>query len=312
MNKFKAWYRRKRLGKKLKHQYQCHPAFDLQRSQLSVELFWKGRKIAELADISHYKQSCSGSTFVIATGPSLNEIDFERLQEVDTLSLNCAIDKFDSHGFAPTQCLIVDHRIFEFHWQSVRRSILSGAQCFFSAVGLSRIAEREPSLLSNENITLIDSFDRKFGIPRMTGTEFKNAINSPSVLTSPYTDEYRSIGFCSDASLGVFSGKTVATWAVQLQYYLGYQQQFIAGMDLGGTGKSHFYANNAQANKSPDFLVDYEPHIRVCFELARQASEQLNFEIFNLSEKSTLPSGIIKKVGYDYAIELAQRTDFSR
>lgn len=312
MNKFRAWYRRKRLGKKLKHQYQCHPAFDLQRAQTSVELFWKNQKIAELADISHYKQSRSGSTFIIATGPSLNEIDFERLRGVDTLSLNCAIDKFDEHGFAPTQCLIVDHRIFEFHWPSVRNSILSGAQCFFSAVGLSRIAEREPSLLANKNITLIDSFDRKFGIPRMNDTEFKNAINSPAVWTSPYTDKFRSVGFCSDARLGVFSGKTVATWAIQLQYYLGYHQQFIAGMDLGGTGKSHFYVNNAKTNKAPDFLADYEPHIRVCFELARKAAGSLGFEVYNLSEQSTLPSEIISKISYDKALEIAQRTDFSQ
>ena len=307
MNKLQSWYRRKRLGKALKHQYQCHPNFDIQRDENSIRLFWKKKPIVTLASISSKRGSKKGSTFIVATGPSLNEIDFERLKDHDTLSLNCAIDKFDSHSMIPTQCLIVDHRIFEHHWPQVKRSILSGADCFFSAVGLSRIAEKEPSLLKKENVFLIDSFDRQFGKPRLSEKAFSEALQSPNVISSSdFSQKYRSIGFCTDASVGVFSGKTVATWAVQLQYYLGYQKQFILGMDLGGTGKHHFYTQST--NNAPDFLADYEPHIRVCFELARQAGLRNSFEIYNLSAHSTLPHEIIPKISYDAAFKIANRS----
>ena len=85
----------------------------------------------------------------------------------------------------------------------------------------------------------------------------------------------------------------------------GYRQQFIIGMDLGGTGKKHFYADGS--NPSPDFLKDYEPYIRVCFEQARRASLQKGFDIYNLSKESTLPGEIIPKISIEEALQLAKK-----
>lgn len=140
----------------------------------------------------------------------------------------------------------------------------------------------------------------------MDTAALSRAIRSPQVLAEKtLTLRYKSIVFSRVAEVGFFSGKTVATWSVKLLNYLGFSRQFIAGMDLGGTGQTHFYG--ASANKKPDFLADYEPHIRVCFEMTSAAAAQAGFEIYNLSKHSTLPDSIIPKISSEKAIKLAER-----
>ncbi len=304
-NKFARRFRRFRLGEKYKHQDMCHPGFAIERHADYVTILWANQPIAQLANLASLKAQFTGACFTIATGPSLTEIDLTQTQEHDQISLNCAIRKFTDASMAPTHCVIVDRLIFENHWECVQASILSGAYCYFSAEGLSRICERDPTLLTRGNIYLIEAVGRQFGLARPTVAEFNQlyAMDADVFLADEAYGARGTIGFCRDAEKGVFSGKTVATWAVQLAYYLGYQNNFIVGMDLGGTGKSHFYSNTD--HKPPDFLADYEPYIRSSFEQARKASDKLGFSIYNLSKNSTLPHEIIPKISYDEALKLA-------
>ena len=306
MLKLQSILRRLKLGEKFKHQYNCHPGFDLRRGQNSCKVIWKKSEIAEIPYASSIQGQFSDSCFIVASGPSLAEIDLTKIASYDSISLNCAIKKFNEFHIKPTHCIIVDHRVFERQWQCVKDTILSGANCFFSYEGLSRICEQDPALLRTGKIYLIESISRQFNIARHDKAAFLAMYRDDAdVFLDKNLLEYcRSIGFCGNLKKGVFSGKTVATWAVQLAYGLGYKQQFIIGMDLGGTGKSHFYADGK--NPAPDFMKDYEPHIRGCFELAKQASQARGFSIYNLSKHSTLPHEIIPKISLDEALSLAQ------
>ena len=306
MNKLQAIFRRFQLGEKFKHQYSCHPDFDLLRHTDSCTIIWKGQAVAEIALAHTLSNKFSGTCFTVATGPSLADIDLNQIASFETISLNCAIKKFTATNLKPTHCVIIDRRIFENQWACVKDSVLSGANCFFSYVGLSRICEREPELLKFGNVYLIESISRKFGIPRASQLECQNIFfNDPEIFVDDRLPELcRSVGFSSNLEKGLFSGKTVATWAVQLGVALGYQQNFILGMDLGGTGKTHFYADGS--NKSPDFMRDYEPYIRVCFEQAKRASVATGFDVYNLSKDSTLPHEIIPKISFEEALRIAQ------
>lgn len=305
MNKLTRYYRRFRLNKDYKHQYRCHPSFGIIRTEEGkIVVTWKNHEIAMLGNISALKNSFSGSCFTIATGPSLNEIDLRLSSDYNSISLNCAIKKFSEYKLKPTHCIIIDYRIFEKNWECVKESILSGAYCFFSDVGLSRICEREPELLKYNNIYLIEGIGRKFGIARPTASEFHLRYDNDKdiFMDAGFPDDRGTIGFSCDAEKGFFTGKTVATWAVQLACYLGYKNNYIAGMDLGGTGKSYFYGKGN--SRVPDFIRAYEPSIRVSFEQARRAAEKLGFSIYNLSENSTLSHNIIPKISYAEALLL--------
>ncbi len=305
MNKISSIFRRLRLGEKFKHQYSCHPDFDIIRGNERSAIVWKGKAIAEVALAHTLSHQYKGACFTVATGPSLAEVDLKQFAAFDTISLNCAIKKFNDSGLKPTHCIVVDRRVFENQWACIRDSILSGANCFFSYVGLSRICEREPELLQHGNIYLIESISRKFGIPRISQAELlKAAANDAEIfLDAKLPGLCRAVGFSANLEKGLFSGKTVATWSTQLAPALGYQLNFIIGMDLGGTGKKHFYADGKHA--PPDFMRDYEPYIRVCFEQAKRASLVMGFEVYNLSKDSTLPHEIIPKISMEQALTLA-------
>ena len=303
IKKLRSGYRRLRLGSRYKHQYNCHPAFNLERADTHCTVTWEGRPIASIPFAHSQSGLFSGPCFVIASGPSLADIDLQQIAAYDSISLNCAIKKFTDTGLAPTHCIIVDHRVFNRQWECVCASVRSGANCFFTYEGLSIIAERAPELLTQGHIFLIESATRKYGIPRASAKECLQAfLPDADISLDPALHAYcRSIGFSHNLQKGVFAGKTVATWAVQLGFALGYRSLYILGMDLGGTGKAHFYAD--QHNPTPDFLPYYEPHIRGCFELARQASEKTGVKLYNLSLQSALPAHIIPKISFAEALQ---------
>ena len=284
--KFDLIYRRLLLGKKFKHQYRCDPNFNLVREDDFCNVFFKNQLVAKIPLAQTLSKKLNGSCFIVATGPSLKEIDLNLFSQHDTISLNCAIRKFQENNVKPTHCIATDRRVFENHWECIRDSILSGANCFFSYIGISRICERDPDLLKLGNVYLIESISRKFGIPRPSVENCKKTFrNDPEIfLDSDHLNLCRSIGFSSSLEKGIFPGKTVATMAVQLAINLGYDKNFIMGMDLGGTGIRYFY--NTPQNTGPNFVKDYEPHIRVCFELARHVCDSMNIQIYNLSKNS--------------------------
>lgn len=303
LKKWHSGLRRLRLGQQFKHQYNCHTDFDLVRNETTCTVFWKKQPLATIPFAHTLSKTMHGPCWIVASGPSLAEIDLTRIAQYPTISLNCAIKKFLDAGLKPTHSIIVDHRVFERQWSCVVDSVNSGANCFFSFEGLSIIAERAPELLQQGNIYLIESATRKYGIARVgIKQSLKQFQQDADISLAPDLLPYcRAIGFSHNLKKGVFAGKTVATWAVQLAFGLGYKSIYILGMDLGGTGKTHFYAD--KNNPSPDFLRYYEPHIRGCFELARQASEKTGVKLYNLSQQSALPTHIIPKITLTEALQ---------
>lgn len=308
IDKLRMGYRRWQLGDAFKHQYNCHPDFDLIRGENSCTVLWKKQPLASIPFAHTLSHQYQGPCWIVASGPSLADIDLQKVAQYPTISLNCAIKKFSAAKLHPSYCIIVDHRVFERQWDCVVESVRSGARCFFNFEGLSIIAERAPELFKYGNIYLIESVSRKYGVARGSAKQYLEVFSqSQNILLAPDLLPYcRSIGFSHDLQQGVFAGKTVATWAVQLAFGLGYEAIYILGMDLGGTGKAHFYAD--QHNPHPDFLRYYEPHIRGCFELARQASEKTGVKLYNLSLQSALPAEIIPKMSFAEALQQIAET----
>ena len=285
-----------------------HPGFRLKRIDNGHRIFWKGSVFGELSSVVSLKGKYSGCCFIVATGPSLNNVDLSRIKDYDTISLNGAIKKFKSCGFAPTHAMAVDRRIFEKCPDFITESIESGANCFFSPVGVSRMCEQNIELPKAGKCYLLESLVKKYDRPLLSKKEFLERYTGNRKVFFPrdYAAHQGVIGFSADAEAGFFSFKTVAGWAVQLAAWMGYKKIFILGMDLGGTGMAHFYPK--ENNKLPDFLRDYDPYIRVSFEQTRRAMDELGFNVYNLSEHSTLPDTIIPKISLEEALKIAQRT----
>lgn len=73
-------------------------------------------------------------------------------------------------------------------------------------------------------------------------------------------------------------------------------------MELGATGSGHF--DNVDDIRANSLAKDYEPDIRVCFELARKAADEHGVSFFNLTPVSLLSSDIIPRITLSDALEL--------
>jgi KDO transferase-3 len=301
--------RAKRLGPDWAHLAECHPSFSMERTPDGHRVFWRKKSVGFVRNMNSVKGAGKGPCFLVATGPSMKSVDLKKLRGYQTVSFNGAINLFLENGMTPDYVLIPDVRIFENCFEFVEKSVRSGAVCFFSYDGLSRICERMPELFQHGNIHLIESINCKYDQPLSASGWPVSPADAPDGLymSEVYPDNRKRrgiMGFSCDAGRGFFFGRTVAYLGVQLAHWLGHHPLFILGMDLGGTGKAHCYANTA--NGTPDFLRYYEPEIRAPFEIARRAAEAENFSVYNLSEHSTLPSSVIPKVSLKEALILAK------
>lgn len=309
IHQFVVRRRAKRLGPDWAHLAECHPAFLMERTADGHRIFWKKKEVGFVRNMQSVKGAGRGPCFLVATGPSMKEVDLKDLRGYETISFNGAINLFLKNEMVPDHVLIPDVRIFENCFEFVEKSVLSGANCFFSYDGLSRICERNPELLRRGNIYLIESINCKYDQLLSASGWPVNPADAPVgiYMSKEYPDNRKRrgvMGFSCDAERGFFFGRTVAYLGVQLAHWLGSSPVFILGMDLGGTGKVHVYAGNA--NGKPDFLRYYEPEIRVPFEIARRAAEVENFSVYNLSEQSTLPASVIPKITLKEALVLAK------
>jgi KDO transferase-3 len=301
--------RAKRLGPEWAHLAECHPSFSMERTADGHRVFWKKKEVGFVRNMQAVKGTGKGPCFLVATGPSMKGVNLEEIRGHQTISFNGAINLFLEKGMKPDHVLIPDVRIFEYCFEFIEKSVRSGANCFFSHTGLSRICERNPNLLNEGRIFLIEPIDNKYDQPLSASDWPVAPADAPhGVYMSAETPDTRKrrgiMGFCCDADQGFFFGRTVAYLGVQLAHWLGNHPIFILGMDLGGTGTTHCYAGTA--NGKSDFLRYYEPEIRVPFEIARQAAEAEHFSIYNLSEHSTLPSSIIPKITLKEALAIAK------
>jgi KDO transferase-3 len=301
MKKWQRKLRRMMLSRAWKHLDNCHPKFKMVRSEKGHRVLWDESELGLVRTATSLRVSDDSNVFIVAAGPSLQKIDLKRIPPHHSISLNGSIKKFLHDDILPTHCIIADHRVFDVCWDFIELSIKSGANCFFPFTGISHICERDPGLIEqHDNIYLIESVDKHYDKPRMTAEEFYNAYRDhKDIYLSPQHNRARgTIGFSTNAELGFFSSKTVAVWATQLAVALGYRYTHLIGMDLGGTGKAYFDEKYSH-NTVPDFLPVYDPYIKVCFELARQAAEERGIKIYNLSARSTLPDEIIEKIDFD-------------
>jgi hypothetical protein len=301
--------RAKRLGPDWAHLAECHPAFSMARTPDGHRVFWKKKEVGFVRNMRSVKGSGNGPCFVVATGPSLKEVDLKSLKGFETVSLNGAISKFSANGMVPSYAVSTDVRFFENHFEQVEEIVQSGAKCFFSYTGLSRICERNPALLRYSNIYLIEAINFKYDQPLSAAGWPVAPSNAPDgiYMSEEYPDNRKRrgiMGFSCDAERGFFFGRTVAYLSVQLAHWLGNNPIFILGMDLGGTGQAYF--NTTKARGIADIIKYYEPEIRAPFEIARKAADAEKLFVYNLSEYSRLPASIIPKISFKEALALAK------
>ena len=299
----KKWHhklRRLNFPRSLKHMALMHRDFQLRElpgENRGTEVVWRGRTVAHVPSTRELRDRHSGACFVICTGPSLERVDLSQLGNHCTIGVNGAIVKFQQHGMVPTYYSITDPDFFEHRFTMVRDVIRSGAKCLFSPEGLSRICQRDVSLLRDSSIYLTQVANRRYGQPTYDAVEFDEvAARDPDLLLhASVRGRSDGVGFSCDLEKGLFCGRTAGFRAVQIAYYLGFRRVFLLGMDLGGEGSQVRFYETKRSGRPSTLGFDYDDFIQPSFEVVQDLCRQSDFEVYNVSESSRLPASIVSR-----------------
>jgi len=296
---FSKKLRRAYLGKNLKHLRNVHKnfnmVFDAQNSTWNI--FWKKQLLGSTIPLPD-KNKLNSNVWILATGPSICDLNLEQLKNMTVLGVNGAIAACSPTGLQPDYYAITDRDFFETRMHLVEDAVNSGAHCFFSFNGIAKIAELSPHLLTKGKISLLETANRYYNIPQLPTNEWVNACQASEGL---HTMENSKVGWSKDIRKGVFTANTIAYIGCQIASHLGAKNVFIAGMDLGSNSSSNARCYEKGSSARPSTIDhDYKKEILPAFQLLSKLEQPTAF--WNLSAESRLPASVIKKISFEEAL----------
>jgi len=270
-----------------------------------VDVLWDSCKVGVARTPERLLNAEKGDCFIVGTGPSINDLDFARLRNCQTIGVNGAIVKFDESGFLPDYYAISTVDFFANRFDLVRRCLEHGIPALFPFWGIAEIVRRDPSLLDTSPIYLISELNKLYGQPQKPLAEFdRNAEQDSSLLLHPTVRRLDVVGFSKDLAKGYFNGENIIYTALQIAYHLGYRRIFLLGMDLNYTGPNPRFYEGADDSR-PSWVNDsYDRSIVPCFEIVRSICNDGELEVYNVCPGSRLPADIVPKITFDEALAM--------
>ena len=261
-------------------------------------IWWQGNK---LGDTIPYPENPTEQTlWLLASGPSVNELDLSQLSGRTVMAVNGAIKLCQTAEIKPDYFVSTDPDFFEHRMDLVRAAVESGAHCYFSANGISRICHQAPDILTDSRISLIETVNRYFGIPQLDRAElFRQTLADDNIIL-PDARQHK-VGWSHQPTKGVFASNTVTYSACQIASSLGFSRVNILGMDLSADASGAIRAYEQGQNARPSNLDEsYESSILPAFQLL--ASLPLTTTFRNLSPHSRLPHDVMPKTDFRSAL----------
>jgi Kdo-III transferase WaaZ len=275
------------------------PGNEAQRS-----ILWDGKIIGCTASLAAIRNAEAGSCFILATGPSIKQLDLTKLRGHKVLGVNGAIIKLQELQIRPDYYVISDDDFAVHRFELLRQAVATDAKCFFSPSVLAAICEQEPKMLQCSNIFLIEPVNQRFGFPRLNDPAFRALASRDSeiILRHPPVTPADQIGFSKNLQKGLFAAGSVVCCAVQVAYYVGFRRIFILGMDLDYSGANPRFYEAAAQMRPTQIAQQYEPVIKPAFEVLRDFCSREDLKVFNLSNKSRLPEEIMPRKSLEQAV----------
>ncbi|MCK4608063.1 MAG: hypothetical protein KAT71_01165 [Gammaproteobacteria bacterium] len=292
IKRFYQW----KLPANMQHMALYYPEFRLKENR---EIIWHGKNVASLRPIEELKQLQKDSCYIIATGPSINSIDLNRIPGDALLwGVNGAIALAAKYKLKFDCYTVVDADFIRKRFAMVREIILSGAHCLFSPYNIRLVCERDVTLLSKGKIYMLPDLNERYNQPILNLEDFDQwaAQDNDLILPKHLTHQGDRVGFSKNIAQGIFSGGTVVYGAIQAAYYVGCKEVNILGMDLGSTSTQPRFYDEGKNVCHSSLDKYYETIIEPSFKVLADLCQHEDFKVYNLSPQSRLPDNIIPKV----------------
>jgi hypothetical protein len=244
--------------------------------------------------------SRSGVGHIIASGPSVNDIDYARLALTNVMGVNGAIALTDRHPIAFDTYCFNDTGFVRARPQLVRRIVTQDLLLFTTPLSLWHVLQQVPADDIRCRLFLIENPQFRARLPQRSVQAV--LANAPAGALTLF-DEARVLGFAHDIRQGLFDAGTVAYSALQIMAWLGHTEIVLHGVDLQDAAKvPRFY--ETPADTLPTTLDQYLPHhILPAFTAAANLLAGQGVRIVNLSPHSALVADRIDKRDWRMLLE---------
>ena len=254
-----------------------------------------------LLDLATLHSSQRGDVFIVASGPSAREFPLARYSHVPMFSLNGSICLFGEVNVSPFFYLCDDGSFVRNRTPLLLQAIEQAQNLALSPGVIDNLLKLEAHALDDVGVYRFERVNRPGdNRPALSDRRFAWAARRDADMECDFSwlrQKPNRIGFCRNLAKGYFSGRTIPYAGIQLAYHLGFSRVFVVGMDLDSS-LGRFYEQGGEAVRSR-LDGDYEDYILPCFELMAERVVNSNFQVYNLSPNSRLPSSVIPKLELD-------------
>ncbi|MDF3193742.1 lipopolysaccharide core biosynthesis protein [Pseudomonas sp. 1928-m] len=254
-------------------------------------LWDEGRKFQQCKGIH------SGPVIIFASGPSAAQFPLERYAHVPFITMNGAIARFSQTAARPLFYLCDDQGFVRERRQLVLEGIRLSSHAALGANALKVLMQASPDIVEMAKPYLMLRVNRPLSGTPLSDRQFAwNARGNAELECgfSLFERKPNRIGFSRNMALGYFGGRTIPYAAVQLAFHLGFDHVFLVGMDLNAqAGRFYEQADEALPSRLDD---DYKDYILPSFQLMAKRVVGENFQVFNLSIDSRMPTTVVPKI----------------
>ncbi|HDR9485868.1 TPA: hypothetical protein QDC20_001524 [Burkholderia aenigmatica] len=257
----------------------------------------RGRRIAcantQMASapaLRHAGQACH----LIATGPSVNTIDYRALHMTHVLGVNGAIALTERQGVSFDYYCIVDTGFVRNRPDLVERVIGEPLTLFATPHVLWHIAERIGVERIRCRVFLLDDMLFPAGRRAPRARELRTTYDTQALALF---DTPKPLGFSLDLRCGVFDGRTVAYTGLQVLAALGFTRLYLHGVDLTDAKRTpRFYEESASTMQPSHLDENFPGFIEPSFRHASALLTRRGVDVRNLSMESALGEDIFPKL----------------
>ncbi|WP_417316110.1 hypothetical protein [Cycloclasticus pugetii] len=240
-------------------------------------------------------QSESGSVFILASGPSAANFPLQEFPSIPVMAMNGSILKCEADAVQPSFYLCDDPRFIESRFWLAEKGVRQAKSTAMTADCYDRLLSTAPACLKNKHLFLMSRVNRYNRRAIVSDKRFAWSIRNDPHLHSYFSVFHAKpnrVGFSTNMAKGYFGSRTIPIAALQLACHLGFNKVFLLGVDLNQSS-GRFYEQGDEALPST-LDKDYEEYILPSFRfMAEKIVSRGEFEVFNLSNSSRLPSSVV-------------------
>lgn len=237
----------------------------------------------------------SDDLVIVASGPSVKQLDLSALSHADWLLVNGAINIMAAY---PTQkvryFVVVDQGFIADRLELVQQMVSQTDAVFFTNLFcLNLLYQLLGPAAVKCRVSILEDRQLPIYLPCKRPVEMEALAQQHHAAM--VWDAASEVGFSWDMNQGYISGGTVVYIALQLAAHLGYKRVFLAGVDMTRFNEPRFYENNDNRldTKLADEFVNF---VYPSFKLASTVYQKHGIQAYNLCLDSGLDDAIFSRV----------------